>query len=73
MKTWVIQPCTTKHLAAIYDVSYKVFRGHLKPFLKEIGKKMGHYFTMKQVMLIIERLGIPPYVELIYPPKYKKS
>lgn len=68
MKTWTIQPCTTKCLMEIYGVSFKIFKKHIKPFEKEIGKKIGQLFTIKQVITIIEHLGLPLHIEIIYPP-----
>lgn len=65
--SWIIQPCSIKQLAEVYNVSIKIIRGHLKPIQKEIGKRIGHSYNMKQVLFIVDHLGIPPHIELIYP------
>ena len=48
-----------KELAGLYECSSKTMRTWLKPFEKELGPRMGHYYTPKQVKIIFERLGIP--------------
>ena len=67
MKSWRIQPCTYKTLAAIYNVTVRVLRTHLKPFEEKIGVKNGHNFTVKQIITIIENYSLPLDVEVIYP------
>jgi hypothetical protein len=67
MKTWKIQPCTFKQLAALYELSDKVLRNQLKPFQHLIGKKLGHLFSVKQLMIIFEVYSTPPNIEVIYP------
>lgn len=66
MCTWTVHPSTTKELSALYQVSTKVFRSHIKPFLNEIGERHGNYFTVKQIEIIIDKLGLPPDVEIVY-------
>jgi hypothetical protein len=48
-----------KELAGFYECSLKIMRTWLKPFEKEIGPRIGHYYTPKQVKVIFENLGIP--------------
>lgn len=64
--TWVARPCTIKELASLYGVSYKVFKKHIHPFENEIGEKHGNFFTVNQVIIIIDKLGPPPSVDVIY-------
>jgi hypothetical protein len=66
MKTWIVKPCTARELAELYEVSYRVFKGHLKRIDEEVGRRIGHFYTVKQVMTIIEHLGPPPNIEVIY-------
>jgi hypothetical protein len=54
-----VKPCTTKELAAKYEVTPKVLRGWLRPHKKHIGKKIGHYYTILQIRIIFDRLGDP--------------
>ncbi len=67
MKTWKIEPCTFKTLAALYGRSEKTLRNQLKPFEHLIGKKRGHLYSMKQLITIFEVYGTPPDIEVIYP------
>ncbi|HMJ46566.1 MAG TPA: hypothetical protein VK498_04520 [Ferruginibacter sp.] len=40
-------------------MSDKTFGTWIKPFLDEIGPRRGRYFTVRQVKIIFERLGLP--------------
>ncbi len=61
MKTPKIQlkAYSLSEVAVIYEVSGKTLNTWLKPFKNEIGKKVGRYYTPKQMKLIFERLGLP--------------
>jgi hypothetical protein len=50
---------TPLQLSAMYEVSKKTFNKWLLPFTKEIGARNGHYYTIKQVQVIIEKIGSP--------------
>jgi hypothetical protein len=52
-------PLSVKQLSDMYGIGIKTFRKWLKPFEIEIGEKNGHYFTINQVRIIIQKLGIP--------------
>ncbi|HEY9046565.1 MAG TPA: hypothetical protein VIN08_11745 [Ohtaekwangia sp.] len=67
MKTWRIQPCTSKTLAALYGVTEKAFRTQLKPLEGKIGKKHGYLYTVKQLMIIFDEYCTPAGIEIIYP------
>lgn len=68
MQKWIVKPCTLRELAELYKCPYKVFKRHLKPFKDVIGERNGYFYTIHQVMIIIEKLGPPPGdVEIIYP------
>ncbi|MFZ6009115.1 MAG: hypothetical protein ACOYXT_02110 [Bacteroidota bacterium] len=69
MKTWMVRPCTARQLAELYEVTYRIFKGHLKKIESKVGTRVGHYFTVNQVIIIIEELGPFPNVEIIYPRK----
>ncbi len=71
MNTWNVQPANTKQLAALYEVTTRIFRKWIKPFSNEIGERTGIYFTVRQVELIIDKLGLPPRIEIIYNPSHK--
>jgi hypothetical protein len=67
MKTWKIQPCTFKALAALYGMTEKVLRSQLKPFEHIIGKKLGHLYSVKQLITIFEVYSTPLNIDVIYP------
>lgn len=67
MKSWSVRPATARELARLYQVSYHIFKSHLKPFADEIGRRIGHYYTVKQVIIIINKLGPPPEIDIDYP------
>ena len=46
-------------LAALYGMSTKTIRTWLKPYTKEIGERQGRYFTILQVRIIFEKIGMP--------------
>jgi transposase len=54
-----IRPYSTKELSGIYGVSDKTLRKWMKPFTDEIGKKQGRYYTVLQVEIIFNKLGMP--------------
>lgn len=55
-----IRPYSKSQLAALYEVSNRTFYTLIKPFEELIGKKVGKYYTVRQVELIFECLGLPP-------------
>ena len=67
MKTWRIESCTFKTLAALFKMNEKTFRNQLKPFKHLIGERQGHLYTVKQIITIFEEYGTPVGVEIIYP------
>lgn len=52
-------PLSVKQLSDMYGIGVKTFRKWLQPFTEEIGVKNGHYYTINQVRIIIQKLGIP--------------
>ena len=54
-----VKAYTTKELAAMYGISSKTFRTWLYPYTELIGEKHGRYFTVLQVRLMFEKLGLP--------------
>jgi len=54
-----IRPYLHKELAALYTISWPTFTVWIKPFSEEIGQKVGHYYTKKQVEKIFELLEHP--------------
>ena len=54
-----VKPYSIRELAELYGVSPKVFRNWLSLFENSIGERMGHYYTVRQVKIIFDKLGIP--------------
>ncbi len=54
---------TISELAAVYDLTAKAFRTLLKPHLSAIGKRVGRYYSPKQVLIIFDRIDLPGYAE----------
>jgi hypothetical protein len=54
-----LKASTKKEMAAIYGVSVRTFNSWIKPFEEKVGEKRGRYYTVNQVVIIIEVLGLP--------------
>lgn len=54
-----IKAYTIKELSLIYEVSDQTFRNWLMPFKEEIGERIGHFYTVRLVKVIFEKLGVP--------------
>ncbi len=54
-----IRPSSIKELADIYGVCDRTFKKWIKPFDAFIGEKHGRYFSVAQVKVIFEKLGVP--------------
>jgi hypothetical protein len=57
--TLPLRPYTPLQLSEMYQVSKKTFNKWLKPFAAEIGRRNGHFYTINQVQVIIEKIGFP--------------
>ncbi len=54
-----MRPYTNKELAAKYKSSERTFRRWMAELRPELGKRMGHFYTPRQVRIILEKLGSP--------------
>jgi hypothetical protein len=54
-----IRPYSTKELAGIYNVCDKTMKKWINPFIDEVGKKNGRYYSVVQVKAIFDKLGVP--------------
>jgi uncharacterized protein YjcR len=52
-----------KDLARLYNVNKVTFKKWIKPFEAAIGERKGHFYTVKQVLVIINKLGLPDGME----------
>lgn len=48
-----------KELAEKYSISIRTFNTWLKPFEEKVGAKRGRYYTVNQVIIIVDVLGLP--------------
>ena len=54
-----IKPYSKKELAALYKIGVRSMATWLKPFERELGKRNGWYYNVKQVRYIFDKLGSP--------------
>ena len=54
-----IRPYSVKDLASIYGVCDKTLKKWVKPFATEVGEKNGRYYSVAQVKVIFDKLGVP--------------
>lgn len=55
----LLRPHSQKELSALYNISRRTLKKWLVPFEKEIGERMGNYYTIPQVRKIFTLLGFP--------------
>ena len=58
-----LKPYTHRELANYYGICEKTFYKWLQPFQTEVGEKRGHKYTVIQVEIILNKLGIPRKLE----------
>jgi hypothetical protein len=54
-----IKPYSPAEIARVYNVSWKVMNRWLNPHREAIGKREGRYYTVNQVKIIFDKLGLP--------------
>jgi hypothetical protein len=54
-----LKPCNKKELAAMYGISVHVLNTWLKPIMPKLDLISGRCYTVKQVNIIFEALGVP--------------
>lgn len=62
-KAMSIRAYTLKQIAGLYCVSKQTFKLWLKPFEKDIGKRIGHFYSVKQIKIIFDKLGTPDDID----------
>ena len=58
-KTFELKPYSVTELAKVYNVCNRTIKKWMKPFEKEIGEKQGRYYTVSQVKVVFEKIGLP--------------
>ncbi len=66
-----VYPSTVKELALQYRVDYRTFTRWIEKFEYKVGQRVGRYYSVKQVEIIIECLGAPYEVGEVEPEKDK--
>ena len=61
---FMIRAYTPKEMRNLYGVSWHIFKKWTEDFKDEIGELKGNSYTIPQVKIIIEKLGVPGIVEL---------
>ena len=61
VKRIIIKPYTLSQLAKIYGVEQRTIQKWLTKHTEDIGEKVGRYFTIPQVKIILKILGLPSY------------
>lgn len=59
-KKFGIRPYSKRELAALYEVTPRSFFTLFKPHEEKIGKKLGRYYSTKQIEILFKELGLPP-------------
>lgn len=59
----LVKPYSSKELANIYGVNKKTLHKWMEPFIADIGKKQGRFYTVAQVKIIFSRIGLPCIIE----------
>ena len=54
-----IRPSSIKDLLGIYGCCDKTMKKWIIPFLSDVGLKNGRYYSVAQVKIIFEKLGLP--------------
>lgn len=63
-KTMIVRPYTLIEIARIYGVHYKTMSKWIKPFAEEVGRKNGRMYSVAQVRIILDKLGIPGEIKI---------
>lgn len=56
---FALRPYTTSDLCKIYRKSFPTIKKDLDRLSNKIGKKEGYFFSIRQVQIITDALGIP--------------
>lgn len=57
---WALKPSTKKDLAELYEMKARAFYSLFKPHENVIGKKLGYYYSPRQVEILFQCIGLPP-------------
>jgi hypothetical protein len=58
-----VKPYSLTELANIYGVTNRTMKNWIEPHQELVGVKIGRLFTVLQVKVIFEKLGLPSKIE----------
>lgn len=56
---FALKPYTVKELSILYGIHKTTMLRWLEPFTEDIGRRVGRFYTIKQVKTIFDKLGTP--------------
>ena len=59
-----LRPYSMAEMGRLYGVCDRTFKKWIEPFSNDIGEKKGRYYTISQVKIIFEKLGLPGEIEV---------
>ena len=59
-----IKGYSIKELATLYQISGKTMKKWIMEFAPDVGKRVGRYYTPKQVKVIFKEIGIPGEINM---------
>jgi hypothetical protein len=59
-----LKPYSLVDLAKLYTVCDRTMKKWIKPFDHEVGEKNGRYYSISQVKIIFDKLGLPSEIEI---------
>jgi len=60
----LIKPYRFKDLLSIYGVSKRVLKRWMEKYRDGLGEKEGDYYSIRQVELLVEKIGLPRKIML---------
>jgi hypothetical protein len=58
-----LRPYNLKELAHLYKVDNRTFKKWVSLFKDKLGERQGNFYTIPQVKIIFQHLGLPGYLE----------
>ena len=62
-RKFTIKTYSLKEVAELYEIDTRTLVKWIDPFEKEIGKRIGYFYTPKQIKIITDKLGIPHIID----------
>jgi hypothetical protein len=59
-----LKPYSIGELAKLYSVCDRTMKKWINPFEHTIGEKNGRYYSIRQVKIIFDKLGLPSEIEI---------